>query len=359
MISVALGGCGDVAESGHLPTILNHGAFRLTAVCDLDRDRAEKFSRVAGGVPAYTQWRELLANEQQLDGVVLALPPEVSTEVVVESLRRKLAVLDEKPLAASLAEGQRLQRAVEQYGGVYQLGFVLRYGDWVERIRHEAAGLGQPLQICVEVYDERLNPLDPGHSARIQSFIQNSSAMAHEGSHVVDYVALWNDSPWSTASAVTQQTSTAFPGPNIWNAQVGFENGSTLKVKIAWLLPELPHSTVTLVGSEGRLHFDCVTGVGQVESGSQERTFTTEPLAPHWMRQYDEFSAANVAGRAMPATVNDGLRALETTAACELSAQLGAVVTPRELAAALERPSENGASAVRNGHPPARPRVET
>jgi myo-inositol 2-dehydrogenase / D-chiro-inositol 1-dehydrogenase len=359
MISLALIGCGEVAETGHLPTILGHGAFRLAAVCDVDRQRAALFSKLAGGVPAYTNSRELLANERQLDGVVLALPPEVSPDIVVEALGRKLAVLDEKPLAASVAEGLRLQRAVEQYDGVYQIGFVLRYGDWVEQIRKEVASLGQPLQISVEVYDERLNPLDPAHSDRIQSFIKNSSAMAHEGSHVVDYVGLWNDSPWSAASAVAQQTSTAFAGPNVWNARIDFENRSTLAVKIGWLLPELPHSTVTILGSEGRLDFDCVTGVGHVEVGASERIFTAPPLAPHWQRQYQEFAEAVRLGRATTATVYDGMRALETTAACELSAKNGAIVTPADLTAAWELQLPTGSRATVNGQAPARSRVET
>lgn len=360
MISLALIGCGDVAETGHLPAILGHDAFRLAAVCDLDGDRAAKFSRLAGGVPAYTSWRELLTNEQKLHGVVLALPPEVSPEIVIDALRRKLAVLDEKPLAASLAEGYQLQRAVEQHDGVYQIGFVLRYGDWVERIRQEVAVLGQPLQISVEVYDERLNPLDPAHAARIQSFIKNSSAMAHEGSHVVDYVGLWNASTWSSASAITQQTSPEFPGPNVWNARIEFANRSTLNVRIGWLLPELPHSTVTIVGPAGRLDFNCATGVGHVEAGARERAFTAPPLAPHWQRQYQEFAEAVRRGRATKATVYDGLRSLETTAACELSATAGAAVTPGDLAAAQGSVySAYPAITTPNGPPAARSRVET
>jgi predicted dehydrogenase len=359
MISLALIGCGDVAETGHLPTIIGHDAFRLAAVCDLDGDRAEKFSRLAGGVPAYTRWRDLLTNERQLDGVVLALPPEVSPDIVVEALRRKLAVLDEKPLAASLAEGLRLQQAVEHYDGVYQIGFVLRYGDWVQRIRQEVAELGHPLEFSVEVYDERLNSLDPAHSARIQSFIRNSTAMAHEGSHVVDYVGLWNNSPWSAASAVTQQTSPAFPGPNIWNARIDFEDRSTLKVKIGWLLPELPHSTVMIVGPEGRLDFNCVTGVGYVERGSIEQAFTTPPLAPHWQTQYDQFAEAVRRGRATTATVYDGLRALAMTAACELSAKTAASVTPGNLAVAWGLKPAAASPATILGRPGARRQVET
>jgi len=333
MISLGIIGCGEVAESGHLPTILNHDHFRLAAVCDINAARAELFSRRAGGVAAYTDWRDLLAREPRLQGVVLALPPEASPDVAIEALRRQIAVLDEKPLAATTVDGRRLQRAVAEYNGVYQVGFVLRYGDWVEQIRRLTPALGSPLQINVEVYDERLNPDDPAHLARIQSFIKHSSAMTHEGSHVLDYVRIWNPSPWTSASAVAQQTSPTFSGPNIWNSRIEFQDASTLTVKIAWLLPELPPSTVTLVGPEGRLDLNCVTGQGVFEVNGSETLFQTSPLAPEWVRQYRQFYDAIQCGRATSATVDDGMSALEITAACELSARTGAVVRPEQLVA--------------------------
>lgn len=335
MISVGLIGCGEVAESGHLPTILQSDRFQLAAVCDVDPVRTELFSQRAGGVPQYSDWRELLAREQNLDAVVLALPPEISPDVVVEALRLNLAVLDEKPIAASVAEGRRLLQAVEDHQGVYQIGFVLRYGDWVEHIRQLAPALGSPLQINVEVYDECYNPDDALHLARIQSFIRNSSAMTHEGSHVIDYVSLWNHGAWRTVSAVTQQTSPTFCGPNIWSSHIEFDDQSTLDVKIGWLLPELPPSTVTANGPEGRLDFNCVTGRGHLELGGVEQAFTLPPLAPHWERQYQTFADAIDRGFADLATVSDGVRALEVTAACELSAKSGLAVTPESLAAAF------------------------
>ena len=337
MISIALIGCGEVAEGGHLPTILQNDCFRLAAVCDIDLLRAQRLAEMAGAVPTYTNWQNLLEHHPELDAVVLALPPEVSPDVAIESLRRGLAVLDEKPLAATVAAGQRLQQVVEETQGVYQVGFVLRYGDWVERIRRHTPRLGSPVQIFVEVYDERFNPADTVHLARIQSFIKHSSAMTHEGSHVIDYVSLWNPSPWVRVSSVAQQTHPSFSGPNVWNSKIEFADRSTLDVRIAWLLPELPQSTATLIGPEGRIEFNCVTGKGLLEVAGIEEPFECAPLAPHWGRQYQAFSRAIQNGRAECATVYDGLRALETTAACELSARVGSAVTPEDLAGGVER----------------------
>ncbi len=329
-ISLALVGCGEVAQNGHLPAILRNPQFKLTAVCDIDPARLASICRQAPEVATYTDWRTLFAREK-VDAVVLALPPEVSPEVAVMALEKKFAVLDEKPMAATLAEGRRLQRAVTELGGVYQVGFVLRYGQWVERVRQAIPSLGTPLSISVEVYDERLDPTDQEHLARILAFIQNSSAMTHEGSHVIDYVSLWHPLPWTSASARAQQTSPAFTGPNLWNATIEFVDHSVLNVKIGWLLPTLPPSTVTVVGPEGRLDFDCRTGRGHIDVGGVEQPLVAPPLTPSWDRQYEAFAAAIQTGHVACATSIDGLRALEVTAACELSARRGVAITPDDL----------------------------
>jgi predicted dehydrogenase len=329
-ISLALIGCGEVAQTVHLPAILGNSQFRLSAACDIDRARLASVCRQAPRVAAYDDWRTLLARER-VDAVVLAIPPEVSPEVAIAALEKKRAVLDEKPMAATLADGRRLQRAVAEQGGVYQVGFVLRYGQWVERIAKAIPALGTPLSISVEVYDERLDLKDPEHLARILAFIRNSSAMTHEGSHVIDYVSLWHPLPWKSASAIAQQTSPSFTGPNLWNATIEFVDHSVLNVRIGWLLPTLPPSTVTVVGPEGRLDFDCRSGLGHVDLGGFEQPFTVPPLGPSWELQYETFAKAIETGAVACATSLDGLRALEVTAACELSASRGVAVTPNDL----------------------------
>jgi myo-inositol 2-dehydrogenase/D-chiro-inositol 1-dehydrogenase len=320
MISVALIGCGDVAEHGHLPALSRHKRFRLAAVCDIDRPRAELFASLQAGVSVYTDWRELLRSER-LDAVVLALPPEVSAPVAIECLQCGLAVLDEKPLAASLDEGRYLADKVRVCDRIYQVGFVLRYGDWVRRITELAPSLGTPQIICAEIYDERLDSTDTVHLNRVQSFLKNSSAMTHEGSHVIDYVSLWNSSPWTRVTASAQCTLSSFAGPNVWNAQVSLADNSILDLKVAWLLPKLPQSTISIEGPSGKLHFNCATGRGNYETDQARESFNLCPMRPEWDRQYDAFAAAIERGRVISATVDDALRTLEVTHACELSAR--------------------------------------
>ena len=329
MIAVGLIGCGDVAEHGHVPALLRHPKFRLAAVCDLIPERAHLLSMRANDAPLHSDWRVMLKSHP-LDAVVVALPPELSPEVVSACLQQGLAVLDEKPLAATLAQGRALARLVVERKSIYQSGFVLRYGDWVREITRLAGTIGSPLTTKVEVYDELWDPNNSAHFNRIQGFLKNCSALTHEGSHVIDYTGLWISSPWKRVTAFAQQTFPTFAGPNIWNAQVDFDDLSTLSVKIGWLLPELPPSTIEVKGSAGRIFFNCRTGFGEYEVETERRALSLAPLAAEWDRQYDAFAAAIESGTVDCARVQDGLVALEVTTACELSARSGAAITKLE-----------------------------
>lgn len=329
---VALIGCGAIAESGHIPTLLRHPRLEVAAVCDTNGSRAALLATRAGGVPAYADWRELLDREE-LDAAVLTLPPEASPEVAIGCLERGLHVLDEKPLAATVEDGRRVARAVRESGLVFQVGFVLRYGDLVRQVARLAHAIGGPSRTRVSIQDERLDRSDFEHFERIQGFLRHSSAMTHEGSHVIDYAALWNpSSPWTRVRATAERTAPDFAGPNRWQAHVSFADGSSLEVEIAWLLAELPPSTATIEGPNGRLSLDLLSGLGRCEIAGDEKRLALPPMAPEWTRQYDAFVEAIDCGVAAEATIEDGLHALEVTVACEESCRTEAEIVRKDFA---------------------------
>jgi predicted dehydrogenase len=304
---------------------MRHPRFEVAAVCDTRPDRATLLAHRAGGVPAYADWRELLDREQ-VDAAVLTLPPEASPDVAIGCLRRGWHVLDEKPLAATLEDGRRVARAAVESGRVFQVGFVLRYGDLVRQVTRLAHAIGTPSRTRVSIHDERLDRSNVEHLGRIQGFLRHSSALTHEGSHVIDYAGLWNPSPWTSVRARAERTAPDFAGPNHWQATVRLADGSSLEVEISWLLPDLPPSTVTIEGPNGRLDLDLLSGAGEWQIGGDVKRLSLPPMAPEWDRQYDAFAAAIDRGVATEATIEDGLRTLEVTVACEESHRANAEI---------------------------------
>lgn len=322
---VALVGCGAIAESGHLPSLLQHCRFNLAAVCDIRADRAALLARKAGGIETHTDHRALL-DRDDLDAVILALHPEHSIGVAIEFLRAGKPVLDEKPLATRMADGLRLQRAIRQTRVVYQLGFVFRYCNLVRRMKEIAREIGTPALYRVGVYDERLDRTNPTHLAYIQQIFRHSSGVTHEGSHVVDFFGCWNSSPFTHIHATAMKTSRDFKGPNLWNASLQTADGSTLQMEVGWLLPDLPPCELSIAGPNGTVQLRLFEGRGEWRRRGRVEKLRVEPMKQDWARQLDAFASAMDRGRPVGATVEDGLRVLEATQACEESARTGKTV---------------------------------
>lgn len=321
---IALIGCGDIAETGHVPSLLKHPRFELTTLCDVRPERTALLSKLAGGVTTVSDYHALL-NKDRIDAVILALHPEISVNVAIDFLRAGIPVLDEKPLARSMADGQRLAREIAETRGVYQIGFVFRYAAMVLALARYAKEIGTPAFYHISVFDERFDPANREHLARIQQILRNSSAITHEGSHPIDYITQLNNSAFTKISASALRTHPEFNGPNIWAARFEMADGSVFTLDIGWLLPELPESTVAITGPNGALTVNTRSGIGELLKNGAHEKLELPPLMQNWAGQLDVFAAAIERGEATVATVQDGLRTLSATTMCE-----AAYLSPRQ-----------------------------
>ena len=113
MIRLGLIGCGAHAESGHAIPLARYKAAHpdeilLAAVCDLQIERAQDFSRKYGFLAAYRNVDDMLRQEN-LDGCIAVVPPENISELGIKLLNLGIPCVVEKPLGASLAEAQALR----------------------------------------------------------------------------------------------------------------------------------------------------------------------------------------------------------------------------------------------------------
>jgi predicted dehydrogenase len=106
MKRIGVMGCGTVASYGHIPAILAAPGLELAAVFDPDESRLEAVRRLSSDVRAFSTAPPFL--ESGLDAVVVTSPAPVHLENVADAARRGLAVLCEKPLAATLDEAQQI-----------------------------------------------------------------------------------------------------------------------------------------------------------------------------------------------------------------------------------------------------------
>ncbi len=316
-LKVGLIGCGDIAQTGHLPALLAHPDVEVVGLCDVRKERLDVLGGMAPGAIKTGDYRELV--KAGCEAFVLALHPEVSVGVACDLLGRGLHVLDEKPLAVSLADAKKLGEAVKaaaSSGVVYQIGFVFRYAGFVRDVAAGIRAVGYPNVVRVDVFDERLDESNTEHLARLMGILKKSSAVTHEGSHVVDFCRVWNDGRFVKMSAQGVTTDKRFEGPNVWVLNLTHEDGSVLQINIGWLLPVLPVNKVTAVGPNGK--FEALFSGGGVMTHTRgEKRVAVEPFGQDWKAQLDLFLKGIAAGRCLGTGFEDGLRALEVTVGCE------------------------------------------
>ncbi len=91
--------------------------------------RGLALQRAYAGATAYADYRELLATEGGLDGVVIATPDHVHAHAALVAMDRGLHVYLQKPLTYTVEEGRRLAEATEATGLVTQMGNQGHSGD--------------------------------------------------------------------------------------------------------------------------------------------------------------------------------------------------------------------------------------
>ena len=131
---VGLIGCGHVAEQRHLPALSRLDCARVVTLADLDPDRVQLLGERFGVARRYGEPHELLA-DPAVEVVGVLVPATDHAEVTIAALTSGKHVLVEKPLATSLADGERMIAAAAETAARACVGFNLRAHPLVARAR--------------------------------------------------------------------------------------------------------------------------------------------------------------------------------------------------------------------------------
>ena len=112
-------GCGGMAKAGHGPAFrkyaLEHPEVTLAACCDIDAGRAEAFRKEFGFTRSYTCWEDMLRDEKP-DAVSLIVPVNLTEELTVQMLRRRIPVILEKPPGMNREQTLRMAEEADRTG---------------------------------------------------------------------------------------------------------------------------------------------------------------------------------------------------------------------------------------------------
>jgi len=84
---------------------------------------------------SYTDWREMLASKE-IDGLIVTSDSLESAEIAVAALEKGIPVLVEKPMAANVADADRMLAAAKASGKTLLINWPFMYNDWVWDLKH-------------------------------------------------------------------------------------------------------------------------------------------------------------------------------------------------------------------------------
>jgi predicted dehydrogenase len=251
-------GCGSIAEIAHFPSITRCEDARLTAVCDVNKDRADAAAARWGSEQSFTDYRKMY-DVAQLDAVVISTPNNVHRNQAVAAAKAGIHVVVEKPLAVTNAEAWEIVNACREAGVKLMVGCDRRFwthNQWAKELI-ETGVIGKVLMSRSCLHEHWYNYQN--HVAktdfRLHCEVAGGAALNDTGAHAIDLLTWLNGSKVKRAVGVAKrlampETYTLCDDTAL--VLVEFENGAFGTISCNRFSPAVNQVT-ELCGTEGTI----------------------------------------------------------------------------------------------------------
>ena len=269
-----IAGFGWVARD-HMAPGLRAAGGDLVAVAD--PSPAARAAAEARGARAYTGMEEMLAAEQ-LDAVYVATPNHLHLLAVRAAAEAGVAVLCEKPMAASLADAEAIAQAVERAGVLGGVAFDQRRHPAHAALRDAiaAGAIGRPAAVRI-AYCCWVDPLwrPPGDAGgpnwRADPQAAGGGAVVDLAPHGLDLVDALLGEPVERLQMTLQRRVHAYPVEDGGVVTGVTASGVLVSLHVAYNCPEaLPRRRLEVLGEDGQL--SAIDTMGQTAGGELYRT---------------------------------------------------------------------------------------
>jgi predicted dehydrogenase len=126
-IRLGILGCGAITQNAHLPAALRHPGVKVTALVDVDLNRARLLQRFIGpSCVVAERFSHVLGN---VDAAIIATPNHLHASTTIDVLKAGAHVLCEKPLALSASDARACCEVAHAKGLVLAVGMNRRFED--------------------------------------------------------------------------------------------------------------------------------------------------------------------------------------------------------------------------------------
>ena len=302
----------------------------LVALCDIMPGKAAEMARKLG-VSGYagTDFAEMLRQHPDLDGVAVTTPDADHVGPVLAALDAGMHVCVEKPLATTVADGQRMAERARRAGRILMVGHTLRFQPQFIAMR-EAVVRGEIGQV-LHIFARRNNP-----SAVRDRLGGRVSVAFFLGVHDIDMLLWTMRQPVIKAFAKSVTRNDRGVADSILST-LTFADGALALLENSWGMPAVG-------GRPRRFQFDVAGTEGVIEVYAHEQgigilkadatdypgtVFLPEVqgrLGGVYRDQVEHFVDCIARGRTPACTAEEGLEAVRVAAAIERSLREGVEV---------------------------------
>jgi len=317
-LRVGVIGTGAIAQRFHLPGYADHSDATVTAVCDVEEQKARAVADEVRAEHIFTDTGDLVGSGT-VDAVSVCLPNHLHADAVTAALAEDLHVLCEKPMATTLAEADEMVAAADASDAVLMIDQSERFAPVYQKAM---SVLESGLVGDVQTVRARFSHSGPeGWAPRSTWFTDaeasGGGAMVDIGIHNADLVlSLAGD-----VESVTAETATLAMDADVEDTAVAtmrLADGGLGTFEVSWTTdPERIETQV--VGTEGVLTVDKVAGELTVDL-DDDRGRVDVPV-PEYRSPIARFVDAALDGEEPPVTAREGRDALELVLAIYRAAE--------------------------------------
>jgi predicted dehydrogenase len=263
-LRIGLVGLGVMGRN-HLRVLGGMPGVRLAAVADPAPDALAAAAAATGATPFPEPFA--MIDESDLDGLIVAAPTTAHVGLALAALERRLPVLVEKPLAASIDDGRAIIAASSAAGVPVAVGHIERFNPAVRKL----GGLLEEgwLSSVYAITSRRAGPFP----ARIRDVGVTIDLATHDVD-ILSWIA--GERPVRVFAETAQRIHADHE--DLLFGLLHFPSGATGMLDVNWLTPDKRRELV-VVGEEGMFELDYLT---------QRLTFTkaSDTTNPHLIGGY-------------------------------------------------------------------------
>ena len=215
-------GCGGMARShaSRFEAVLDR--IDVTAVVDIERDRAQALADLlAGDLRVETDYRCIY---DSVDAVLIVVPHHLHHRVTLDCLGAGKHVLVEKPLALNELDCIDMIEAAKRHDRVLMVAYCMRFHPLVVHLKQllDAKAYGDVFQLSI--WTEQLTHADEGHWSRSARTLGGGQFFSH-GCHYVDLMLWMLGRPLRGSHYGTNRCTPWMEREGTSNVTIEFEDG--------------------------------------------------------------------------------------------------------------------------------------